>query len=498
MARSRWPTPRTCTLPFPLFVKPAFEGSGKGITSGASATNRRQAGRAGSTTCSPPTSEPVLIETYLPGAGIHRRHPGQRRRGALPAHRRHELRRPAAPARRRSTATRPSGSGTRLDRPLEIFECPAADPGSAGRPDPRGRPGAYHALGCRDWCRVDVRCDAAGSPMVVELNPLPGHPARSAGQLLLPQGGPRGRDELRRADPDRGRHRLAPDQRPAAPGGGGLHEGRHPVRRRAATSGTRRDVAAVVDNVRGSSRPTSGARGHEAVLVPVAPRGDLGVAHRGPAADLIFNLCEGINGHSRYEDYVVAALELTGVPFTGCRPGRSPSATGSTWPTPCWRQRGVPVPRVRPGADEPCSRRTSTSRSSSSRGGRRQRRHRRRAPSAPPESALKTRLAQWCEQWERSWSRSTWPGREFNVGFVGRPVLPMSEIEFDAMPDGQLAHRDLRRQVGCGQPRGPRAPCRYARPDVSPELAERIVTSVAGAAWECSAKAKAMAGWTCG
>ena len=34
--------------------------------------------------------------------------------------------------------------------------------------------GAYHALGCRDWCRVDVRCDADGTPMVVELNPLPG------------------------------------------------------------------------------------------------------------------------------------------------------------------------------------------------------------------------------------------------------------------------------------------------------------------------------------
>ncbi|MBW8838309.1 MAG: hypothetical protein JF602_00410, partial [Gemmatimonadetes bacterium] len=25
-----------------------------------------------------------------------------------------------------------------------------------------------------DWCRIDIRCDAAGRPMVVELNPLPG------------------------------------------------------------------------------------------------------------------------------------------------------------------------------------------------------------------------------------------------------------------------------------------------------------------------------------
>ena len=33
---------------------------------------------------------------------------------------------------------------------------------------------AYHALGCRDWCRIDVRLDARGVPNVVELNPLPG------------------------------------------------------------------------------------------------------------------------------------------------------------------------------------------------------------------------------------------------------------------------------------------------------------------------------------
>jgi len=33
---------------------------------------------------------------------------------------------------------------------------------------------AYRALGCRDWCRIDVRVDRFGVPNVVELNPLPG------------------------------------------------------------------------------------------------------------------------------------------------------------------------------------------------------------------------------------------------------------------------------------------------------------------------------------
>jgi D-alanine-D-alanine ligase len=59
-------------------------------------------------------------------------------------------------------------------KPLEIYECPANIPESLAEEVRTAALAAYHALECRDWCRVDMRCDAAGRPMVVELNPLPG------------------------------------------------------------------------------------------------------------------------------------------------------------------------------------------------------------------------------------------------------------------------------------------------------------------------------------
>jgi len=57
---------------------------------------------------------------------------------------------------------------------LDIFECPARAPERLCREIERVALEAYHALGCRDWCRVDVRVDDGGVPNVVELNPLPG------------------------------------------------------------------------------------------------------------------------------------------------------------------------------------------------------------------------------------------------------------------------------------------------------------------------------------
>jgi D-alanine-D-alanine ligase len=196
---------------------------------------------------------------------------------------------------------------------------------------------------------------------------------------------------------------------------------------------TAADVAAVMANIR-EIEGCLLAAGHTTELVPVY-LGDLSWLDRCRASDLVFNLCEGINGHARFEDYVVAALELVRVPFTGCR----------SWPvTICHRKHvantllaaaGVPVPRfavvhdatvpagirlpviVKPsmedasvGIDEGSVCRT--------------------------EEELCVRLAKVTAQWEDVLVQEYVGGREFNVGFVGTQVLPVSEIDFTGLPDG--------------------------------------------------------------
>ncbi len=49
---------------------------------------------------------------------------------------------------------------------------------------------SFHALGCRDLARVDLRCDAAGEPCFLEVNPLPGlHPTYSDLPILAGRSG---------------------------------------------------------------------------------------------------------------------------------------------------------------------------------------------------------------------------------------------------------------------------------------------------------------------
>jgi hypothetical protein len=71
------------------------------------------------------------------------------------------------------------------ETPLDIYRCPAAvDPGLAAAIE-RTALAAYRVLRCRDWARIDLRCDEHGTPHVLEINPLPGiHPDPATNSCL--------------------------------------------------------------------------------------------------------------------------------------------------------------------------------------------------------------------------------------------------------------------------------------------------------------------------
>ncbi len=60
------------------------------------------------------------------------------------------------------------------ENPLSIFTCPAPLEPLLQRQIEELCKRTFQVLGCRDWCRIDVRLDAGGRPHIIELNPLPG------------------------------------------------------------------------------------------------------------------------------------------------------------------------------------------------------------------------------------------------------------------------------------------------------------------------------------
>jgi D-alanine-D-alanine ligase len=193
------------------------------------------------------------------------------------------------------------------------------------------------------------------------------------------------------------------------------------------------DVAAVLGNVH-EVRDVLRRRGHEVELLPVR-LGDFRWLSRVRRADLVFNLCEGINGHARYEDYIVGTLELTGVPFTGCRHWATTIAHRKHVANTLLSAAGVPVPPfvlaqgnkapaefplpaiVKPAAEDASVGIDNGAVCTSKR-------------------ALKKRVALMLEQFDEVLVQEYVAGREFNVGFVGRRMLPMAEIRFEGMPEG--------------------------------------------------------------
>ena len=166
---SRFPPP---AHRFPLFVKPVQEGSSKGITEHNLVRSVEELD-AQCRVLLERYAQPVIVEAFLPGAeftcGVLGNGSSAR---VLPLV---GLNFSSLP----SDALPIYGFEAKWiwdtpDEPLDIFECPARIDAGLRAMIEETVLSAYHALGCRDWSRIDVRLDGDGVPNIVEVNPLPG------------------------------------------------------------------------------------------------------------------------------------------------------------------------------------------------------------------------------------------------------------------------------------------------------------------------------------
>lgn len=173
---------RAIDLPYPLFVKPVGEGTGKGITP-ASIVHSRAELAARSRQLLERYRQPVLVETFLPGreltVGILGTGEQARSVGTLEV-----VLRPHAEANVYSYVNK-----ERCEELVDyVFVRATEDAVVAEAEDVALR--AWRALGCRDAGRVDLRCDGVGRPHFLEVNPLAGiHPEHSDLPILCKQVG---------------------------------------------------------------------------------------------------------------------------------------------------------------------------------------------------------------------------------------------------------------------------------------------------------------------
>ncbi len=220
--------------------------------------------------------------------------------------------------------------------------------------------------------------------------------------------------------------------------------------------------------------------GNAVTRIPVHPDGRWIERLRAGGFDLVFNMCEGVNGVAALEPSVIAVLELLALPYTG-----SSSFTTAL----CLRKHvvngllagaGLPVPEftmVRtgdpvksigfPAICKPAAEDASIGIEQKS--------------VVRTRRALGERVEAMLERWNQVLVQRYVAGREVNVGVLGDQVLPVAEIDFSGMPKGKWRIVSYRSkwEIGSDEDAGtaPRCPA-----DLPPEL-DAEVRRVALEAW---------------
>ncbi len=162
--------PTVIPLAFPVIVKPRAQGSGIGIDAGAVVENRAALVRRAAWLYDR-WPEPILIETFIPSGELTVCVIGNDPPVAYPA------------------IQRPLDVRTRLSchvvkSPVSVWEAPLELSEALDAEARRMTLAMFEALGCRDVARVDLRVDAHGRVLFLEINPLPSYdPDGSIGLL---------------------------------------------------------------------------------------------------------------------------------------------------------------------------------------------------------------------------------------------------------------------------------------------------------------------------
>ncbi len=153
-------------FPYPVIVKPVFEGSSKGVRIASRATSPGQA-REMVEFVTRTYRQEALVEAFVPGAEVTV--------GILG----NDLPRVVGMMEIVPKTVSPAEFVYSLEvkRDWEnrvAYRVPPALPGPVLAEIERCALGIYRTLGCRDFSRIDFRLDAKGTPHFIECNPLPG------------------------------------------------------------------------------------------------------------------------------------------------------------------------------------------------------------------------------------------------------------------------------------------------------------------------------------
>ncbi|MSP48871.1 MAG: D-alanine--D-alanine ligase [Alphaproteobacteria bacterium] len=166
-------------LPYPLFVKPVAEGTGRGI-GGKSRVDGKAELMEGCREIIATYRQPAIVETFLPGreftVGMVGEGASARSIGALEV---------GFLGTAESTIY---GLVNKEECETRVTYTLVDDATSRAAEDVAIR--AWQVLNCRDAGRIDLRCDGAGRPVFIEVNPLAGlNPLHSDLPILAAQAG---------------------------------------------------------------------------------------------------------------------------------------------------------------------------------------------------------------------------------------------------------------------------------------------------------------------